>query len=80
MASKFLAQCGRFFTPRYLLRREEVVKAGQVDEGSDCLSQLCLATSKSRTDRFLMGQIRLNLKSIFVDFGVNDLKRDFKNE
>lgn len=32
----------------------------------------------SRTDKFLKGQIRLNLKDIFVDFDVNDLRRDLK--
>ena len=37
-----------------------------------------LATWKSRTDRFLKGQIRPNLKGIFVDSGVNDLSRDLK--
>lgn len=42
------------------------------------LHNSALATSKSRTDRFLKGQIRLNLKGIFVDFGVNDLRRDSK--
>lgn len=37
-----------------------------------------LATWKSRTDRFLKGQIRPNLKGIFVDSSVNDLSKDLK--
>lgn len=37
-----------------------------------------LTTWRSRTDRFLQGQMRLNLKGPSVDFGVNGFGRDLK--